>query len=414
MRPGRGRVLAALCVTEIVSWGLLYYAFPVLAPRISSDTGWSSVAVTSAFSVALAMSALVGVPVGRFIDRHGPRLVMTAGSGLGVLTLVVIAASPNLPVFIVGWAFAGIAMAGVLYPPAFAAITGWFAARRLGALTTLTLVAGLASTVFAPLTAATYDQLGWRETYLWAAVLLAVLTVPVHWLVLRRPWPQPVHVTSKEPEAEKDYTSHVVRDTRFRLLTAGLTLVALAMYAALLALVPLMLERGLSPQTAAWVLGLGGLGQVAGRLVYTTLARHASLTVRTVTVFGLVTASTAVLAVVPGPVGLLVAASMTAGVGRGISTLLQATAVTDRWGPRGYGRLSGVLGLPVLLATALAPGAGAVLAEVTGSYATGFAVLAVVAAVGTVLTVASTHGRATTAGRMRPLDMQVGEFRRQS
>src|SRR5699024_12539575 len=74
----------------------------------------------------------------------------------------------------------------------------------------------------------------------------------------------------------------------------------------------------------------------------------------------------------------------------------------------------GVLGLPVLLATALAPGAGAVLAEVTGSYATGFAVLAAVAAVGTVLTVASTHGRATTAGRMRPLDMQVGEFRRQS
>ncbi|HJF75548.1 MAG TPA: MFS transporter, partial [Brevibacterium linens] len=76
-------------MTEIVSWGLLYYAFPVLVPRISSDTGWSSVAVTSAFSVALAVSALAGVPVGRFIDRHGPRLVMTAGSGLGVVTLVV-------------------------------------------------------------------------------------------------------------------------------------------------------------------------------------------------------------------------------------------------------------------------------------------------------------------------------------
>src|SRR5699024_12406860 len=50
-----------------------------------------------------------------------------------------------------------------------------------------------------------------------------------------------------------------------------------------------------------------------------------------------------------------------------------ATLFRSRWGPRGYGRLSGVLGLPVLLATALAPGAGAVLAEVTGSYATGFA-----------------------------------------
>ena len=414
MRPGRGTVLAALCVTEIVSWGLLYYAFPVLAPRISADTGWSPVAVTSAFSVALAVSALAGVPVGRFIDRHGPRLVMTAGSGLGVVTLVVIAASPNLLVFIVGWALAGVAMAGVLYPPAFAAITGWFAAGRLGALTTLTLVAGLASTVFAPLTAAAYEQVGWRGTYLWAAVVLAVLTLPIHSLVLRRPWPHPVHVDAEEPEAEKAYASGVVRDARFRLLAAGLTLVALAMYAALLALVPLMLERGLSPQAAAWVLGLGGLGQVAGRLVYTALARHASLTVRTATVFGLVTVSTAVLAVVPGPVGLLVAASMTAGVGRGIATLLQATAVTDRWGARGYGRLSGVLGLPVLLATALAPGAGAVLAEVTGNYATGFAILAAVAATGTVLMVASTHGREATAGQMRPLDMQVGNLRRRS
>ena len=60
------------------------------------------------------------------------------------------------------------------------------------------------------------------------------------------------------------------------------------------------------------------------------------------------TASTLVLAVVPGPVGLLIAASMLAGVGRGIATLLQATAITDRWGERAYGHLSGVLGLPVL------------------------------------------------------------------
>jgi len=188
-RPSLGAVLAALCVTEIVSWGLLYYAFPVLAPQISADTGWSTVAVTSAFSAALVVSALAGVPVGRVIDRHGPRWIMTAGSVLGVVALVVIATAPGLPVFVGGWVLAGAAMAGVLYPPAFAAITGWFTARRLGALATLTLVAGLASTVFAPLTATVGDHLGWQETYLWAAVVLAVVTVPTHWLLLRRPWP---------------------------------------------------------------------------------------------------------------------------------------------------------------------------------------------------------------------------------
>jgi MFS family permease len=59
--------------------GWLYYALPVLAPAIAVDTGWSVHAVTGAFSAGLVVSALVGVPVGRWLDQIGPRLLMTAG-----------------------------------------------------------------------------------------------------------------------------------------------------------------------------------------------------------------------------------------------------------------------------------------------------------------------------------------------
>ena len=75
----RSRALAALCATEIVSWGVLYYAFPVLVGTISADTGWSVGAATGAFSVGALISAGAGIVVGRLIDRRGPRLVMTAG-----------------------------------------------------------------------------------------------------------------------------------------------------------------------------------------------------------------------------------------------------------------------------------------------------------------------------------------------
>jgi hypothetical protein len=64
-RHPRG-VLAALCITEITSWGVLYYAFPVLAPAITAGTGWSTPVVTAAFSAALVVAALMGVPVGGF------------------------------------------------------------------------------------------------------------------------------------------------------------------------------------------------------------------------------------------------------------------------------------------------------------------------------------------------------------
>jgi MFS family permease len=77
---GLRRVLVVLCGTEIVSWGVLYYAFPVLAPSIAHDTGWSISATTAAFSTGLVVSALVGIPVGRWLDRIGPRPIMTAGS----------------------------------------------------------------------------------------------------------------------------------------------------------------------------------------------------------------------------------------------------------------------------------------------------------------------------------------------
>ena len=61
----RRRVLVVLCLTQITSWGVLYYAFPVMAPTIAADTGWSVPTATAAFSGGLVVSALVGIPVGR-------------------------------------------------------------------------------------------------------------------------------------------------------------------------------------------------------------------------------------------------------------------------------------------------------------------------------------------------------------
>ncbi|PRC49190.1 MFS transporter, partial [Mycobacterium sp. ITM-2017-0098] len=46
---GLRRVLLTLCLTEITSWGVLFYAFTVLSDQISADTGWSAPAVTAAF-----------------------------------------------------------------------------------------------------------------------------------------------------------------------------------------------------------------------------------------------------------------------------------------------------------------------------------------------------------------------------
>ncbi len=390
-RAGLRRVLAVLCVTEIVSWGVLYYAFPVLAPGLAADTGWSIGTVTAAFSVGLVVSALAGIPAGRWLDRSGPRRVMTTGSLLAVPAVVGIAWAPTLPWFFAAWALAGLAMAGVLYQPAFAALTRWWGPRRVVALTAVTLLAGLASTIFAPLTAALAGPLGWRGTYLVLAAVLAVVTIPAHLLGLRGPWPAPDR--AEQPEHADGDPARIARSRPFVLLVVAIALGTFAAFAVVVNQVPLLLERGLSTTAAAWALGLGGLGQVLGRLGYGALAARTGARSRTAVILAATAVTTGLLAVLPGPGALLVAAAMLAGAARGVFTLLQATAISDRWGTAHYGRLGGILTAPAMLATALSPWAGAALAGLLGGYPAVFVLLALIAAAAAGLSLGSVPRR---------------------
>ncbi|MFF2955914.1 MFS transporter [Kitasatospora sp. NPDC057965] len=374
--PSRPRAaLPALCLTQITGWGILYYAFPVLVPAITASTGWSTAATTAAFSVALLVSALVGIPVGRALDRRGPCTVMTGGSVLGALGLVVVASAPSLPVFFAGWFLAGAAMAATFYQPAFAALTRWHQPDHVRALTTLTLAGGLASTVFAPLTQALSQHLGWRATYLVLALLLAVVTVPAHALALRAPWPEAYRAPSAVPIPVADPRA-TARTPAFLLLAVAFTLSGFAMYAVVFSLMPLLAARDATPAAAAWALGLGGLGQTIGRTLFASFARRTTVRERTVALVAAGGLTTALLAAVPGPLPLLVAIAVLAGAVRGNLTLLQATAVTDRWGSAAYGRLSGLLAAPATIAGALAPWAAAALAGPLGGYPQLFVLLA--------------------------------------
>lgn len=306
-----------------------------------------------------------------------------------------IATAPNLAVFTLGWVLAGLTMAATFYPPAFAALTRWWGPDRIRALTIVTLAGGLASDVFAPLTAVIAEHLSWRATYAVLAAILAAVTIPAHALALRTPWP------AAPPQAPTtDGTTPIPRSRPFILLAVAFTLSGFAMYAVVMGLIPLLTERGATATQAAWALGLGGAGQTLGRTLYSALATRTSVTARTATLIALGGATTASLAFTPGPMPLLIALAILAGVVRGNLTLLQATAVTDRWGTTHYGRLSGLLGAPTHIAAALAPWAGAAFATQFGGYSPLFAALVATSLLATVLAVAS-------AARKPP-----GQFRR--
>lgn len=373
-RPRGG--LAALCIAQATSWGLLYYSLPVAVPRIADDTGWSHTTITAALTMGLIVSALAGLRVGQLLDRTGPRRLMTGGSLLGVLALLLVAWSPNLVWFYVAWLVAGLAQSAVLYPPAFAVITRWYGPQRVRPLTILTLVGGFASTIFAPIVAYLIEQYGWRTSYVIMAIILGVITVPLHVFFLNGQWSDGPDEADGKPDKNKHTGAvrKIIQSPRFIVLTTVMALAAFALFAVTINVVPLLMERGLPYATAAIALGLVGAGQVIGRLGYGSLSRRTTPRQRTMLIYGAGAVSLAALAVVPEPAWLIITLAVFAGAARGCHTLLQATAVADRWGTENFGQINATLNAPITALSALAPVAGPALATIFDGY-TGMALL---------------------------------------
>ena len=190
----------------------------------------------------------------------------------------------------------------------------------------------------APVAAPLADHLSWRTTYVVLAIILAAVTIPAHALTLRAPWPP------APPDAATPDRTPIARSRPFLLIVLAFTCSGFAMRGRL---------RHDRPDDRArrhafnsrLALGLGGAGQTPGRTFYATLSRTTSVTTRTAVLFTAGGATTAALALVPGPIPLLILLAVLAGVVRGNLTLLQATAVSDRWGTTNHGRLSGLLPL---------------------------------------------------------------------
>lgn len=382
------RVVKVLSYTEIVSWGVLFYAFMVLATSIRDREGWPLTQLMAVFTMAQVVAAAAGLWVGRRLDRDGPRVVMTAGSALGVLAVLAVAFAPNLAWFTAAWVLMGVAMSATLYAPAFTVLTHWAGPRRVRALTVVTLVAGLASTVFGPLAALLESQGTWRSAYLVLAVPLAT-TVAAHWWWLRDPWAPLAPPARDDPGPPgtrgRSETARLLRTPEFGLLVGAFTLAGFCVYAAVVNLVPLLTDGGLTPLTAAVALGLGGVGQVAGRLVYGPLVDRIPVRPRTVLVVAAASATTLVLAFSVQWAVLACVVSFAAGVARGIFTLIQATAVSDRWGTRDFGTRSSVLTGAVMVAAAFAPWLGALIASLLGGYDGAFVAIAVAGGVSAVV-----------------------------
>lgn len=383
------RIALALAVTQTVGFGVLFYAFTVFTLPMEAELGVSRAQTSGAYSLALLLSGLAALPIGRWVDAHGARWLMSCGSALGALLVFAWSYVGNLTELYLVQAGIGLVMAAVLYDVAFTVLAKWFRRHRMRALVLVTLVAALASTIFVPLSTLLVEELGWRSALRVLAAILAVVTVPLHALVLRdRPetlgqLPDGESLLTGGSTSERSVSARAaVKTPSFWWLTVGFTCDRLAIVAVTAHSVPMLLERGHPPGVVAAAVGSIGLLQVAGRLLFAPGAAAISLKRAAALTFAIRATALAALLLVPGPIGLWVFAALF-GLANGATTLAKAGLIAEHFGPANFGAISGTMTLFIATAQTAAPVAAGALRVQTGDYRIVLLALLVIAVCGT-------------------------------
>ncbi|MFM8900638.1 MAG: MFS transporter [Burkholderiales bacterium] len=352
------RLAIAIGLTQLISWGSVYYAFSLVISQLGQAAQTDRTTVVGAFSVALLVSGLCSAPMGRWIDRHGGRSLMSAGSLAAALLLVALTEVTSTWQLYAVWMGLGVAMAANLYDPAFAVLAQAFAGKHRQAITVVTVFGGLASTVFWPLTQHLVQHLGWQQALWVLAALHVLVNLPVHALMLPRTASGRLASEAAPlapPDVPEPPPTALLRDPAFYGLCLAFTGNALVFSAMAVHFISLMHSKGLSLAEAAWVGACIGPMQVLGRLLeHQFLSHWAASEVGRVAMW-MLPCSLLLLSVLNTQLPGLLLFAFLYGVGNGVMTLVRGALPVELYGRSHYGAVNGALATPVQWAKAAGP-----------------------------------------------------------
>jgi MFS family permease len=347
----------ALGITQITAWGTSYYCLGVLAGPISQDTGWSRGFVFLGFTVALLAMGLVSSAVGRAVDRHGARAVMTLGTLFVSTGLFALAHVRSEAAYLAVWVFLGLGMRLCLYDAAFAALVQVAPSRGRTAISYLTLFGAFASSVFWVVGHALNEQVGWRQTLVLFALINLVVCLPLHWLGLARR-------ETAEAAAPTGAAATAADGPPLAGRTRSIAIVLFALIMSLngfvfgvisVQLVPLLEAAGLATAAAVWVASMKGVAQFGGRVIEILFARNLrAITVGRIAV-GVLPPSLLLLLAGTGSLPLIVAFTLLMGASQGVITIVRGAVPLALFGAKGYGAVLGAIATPVLVVNAASP-----------------------------------------------------------
>ncbi len=373
--------------TLLVSAGIRAAPGVLIVP-LEQDTGWSRTLIASAVSVGLLLFGFAGPLAGWLVDKLGPRLVMLAGLGLMIFSMVASALMQTPWQMLLFWgAVSGLATGLVGAVMGTAVANRWFYARRGMVLGIFGAATSAGQLIFLPAIVATTGVIGWRGVSYVLAALAAALIPLV--LLLMRNAPGDVgalpYGLSEAPPAAATRPSGMavmgvaVRSPTFWLLSATFFICGASSNGIIgTHFVPHAVDHGIAPGTAAGVLALMGLMNFVGTLGSGFLTDRYDPRVLLACYYGFRGLSLIFLPFISSPLGLAFFAILF-GLDY-IATVPPTSAlVADSFGRANAGTVFGWVFCAHQIGAALAAWLGGVARDLTGDYGIAFILAGVLA-----------------------------------
>jgi sugar phosphate permease len=376
-------ILACLCFAGFSRQGPALATLSIFVEPLTREFGWSRTALSGAVSLGGLLAAFVSPLIGPLLDRHGARLVLCLAVLVNTVALTLLSLTPSLLVFYVLFCIARMNWAGPFDIGIYTALNNWFVTRRAFAAS-LATVAQMAGLVAMPLIAQfAIVRDGWRAGWLAiAAVTLLVGFIPT-WLFLARrpedlgllpdgarPADRQAAGTSRASTAlpEPRFSrQQAIRTPAFWLLTLYTVLVYPVQAGVSLHQAPHLVERGISPTTAAVIVSCFSLMSGLSAMACGLLPRRLPIRFPLALAGSLLALSSLLMTGVASPAsGYLAAALFGLGVG-GVLTLLPV-AWADYFGRANFGAIRGLALSAQVLAQAGGPLLSGALRDVSGDY----------------------------------------------
>ncbi|MEN3336989.1 MAG: hypothetical protein V7647_665 [Acidobacteriota bacterium] len=376
MRPAQLQVAATSFMSLFAIVGLALYGLPFFYDFMVRDFGWSRAQVTSGNALSkLVVGPLFGFAAGWIVDRFGPKRLMIAGILMAGTALVGLGSIHSLAGFYFFYLFnaVGYVCGGPL--PNQVLLSRWFTAARGRAMGFAYLGIGVGGALVPLLAVRLVQAFGWQGALRVLGVLIVLIALPLALLVKEAP-PQTqasreLHRTGAAPAPLRD----VFRRPAFYLLMFGSMCSIAAVGGANQHLkLYLSIDHGYTQGDAAAVASLTLAASLIGRLAMGWLADHWPKKYVMLLIYMLV-ASSIPLLLVATTRGTIMLFAVVFGIGLGGEYMVIPLMAAELFGVRVLGRALGVVLTADGVAEALAPVMVGRLRDVTGSYASGFAML---------------------------------------